>query len=63
MKLGIVQFPQVASSIVKSWAVGVEWFITSMEYRERGMPNYGNETYVNITPNGNLASYPLDRGY
>ena len=34
-----------------------------MEYRERGIADYGSPTYENITPNGDRASYPLDRSY
>lgn len=58
MNAGLVQYSQVSSSIRESWPVAVEWHITSMEYRERGISDYGRETYENI-----LASYPLHRGY
>jgi len=57
MNLGPVQFFQVSANIRESWAVGVEWRITSLEYRSRGIANYGTENYE-IS-----ASYPLDRAY
>lgn len=49
MNGGPVQSSQVNGIIRESWAVGVEWFITGMEYRERGVPTYGDRTY-NPTP-------------
>ncbi|MFN8436298.1 MAG: hypothetical protein U0V72_01570 [Cytophagales bacterium] len=67
--LGYVQYSQVGEDIAESWPVAVEWYITSKEYRERGITDYGKETYNNYTRRkdalGNLirASYPLDRGY
>lgn len=63
MNAGWIQYSQVSDAIAESWPVAVEWFITSMEYRERGIPDYGRETYSNVTPRGFSASYPLDRGY
>jgi len=53
----LIQYAQVNTFIAESWPVGVEWYLTSMEYRSRGIPNYGTETYK-IS-----ASYPLDRAY
>lgn len=35
----------VNDRIFESWAVGVQWYITKMEYNERGLPNYANENY------------------
>lgn len=62
--LGYIQFSQVGDEIAESWPVAVEWFITSMEYREKGIANYGRENYLNITSRGGAyASYPLDRAY
>ena len=52
-----IQYWQVNTFIAESWPVGVEWYLTSMEYRSRGIADYGTETYK-IT-----ASYPLDRAY
>lgn len=67
--LGIIQFSQVDDAIAESWPVAVEWFITSMEYRERGIGDYGTATYENLTNRRDSqgsrlrASYPLDRAY
>ena len=52
-----IQYSQVTTFIAESWPVAVEWFLTQMEYRERGIANYGTESY-RIT-----ASFPLDGGY
>lgn len=57
MNGGYIQYGQVTTFIAESWPVAVEWFITQMEYRERGIPNYANETYRIA------ASYPIDRAY
>jgi len=63
MNASYVQYLQVDETIAESWPVAVEWFITSMEYRERGISNYGKENYYNVTKRGYYASYPLHRGY
>lgn len=42
MNAGLIQYAQVDKTIYESWAVAVEWHITSMEYRERGLSNFGN---------------------
>lgn len=57
MNFEVLQFAQVNTFIRESWPVAVEWYITSMEYRNKGIANYGTENYQ-IT-----ASYPLDRAY
>lgn len=57
MNADLIQYSQVNTFIGESWPVGVEWYITSLEYRERGISNYGSEAY------SNSASYPLDRAY
>ncbi len=57
MNAGIIQYSQVNTFIAESWPVAVEWFITSLEYRSRGIVNYGTENFS--IP----ASYPLDRAY
>jgi hypothetical protein len=57
MNAGYIQYSQVSTFIAESWPVAVEWFITQMEYREKGISNYGSESYS--IP----ASFPLDRGY
>lgn len=57
MNGGPIQYIQVSNIIRESWPVAVEWYLTSLEYRSRGVPDYGKETY------SIQASYPLDRGY
>jgi len=57
MNAGPIQFSQVNEFIRESWPVAVEWYITSLEYRSKGITNYGSENYQ-IS-----ASYPLDRSY
>jgi hypothetical protein len=52
-----VQFLQVSESVRESWAIGVEWYITQLEYKERGIANYGDATFnVNV-------SYPSVYGF
>jgi hypothetical protein len=57
MNAGLIQFAQVDRLIAESWAVGVEWFITQMEYRERGIPDHSSETYKVF------ASFPIHYGF
>ncbi|MCY7357274.1 MAG: hypothetical protein LH609_07340, partial [Rudanella sp.] len=45
MNAGAIQFLQVSARIRESWAIGVEWLITQMEYRERGIPNDSDPFY------------------
>ncbi|GAL83937.1 hypothetical protein Belba_2963 [Sporocytophaga myxococcoides] len=57
MNGGMIQFGQVNEFIVESWPIAVELFITSLEYRSKGIIDYG-------TPNYRLyASFPLDGAY
>jgi len=63
MNASYVQYLQVDETIAESWPVAVEWFITSMGYRERGITDYGKENYVNSTKRGYYASFPLHRSY
>jgi len=56
-----IQYWQVNTFIAESWPVAVEWYNTGMEYRSRGIANYGTETY-DISASYPL-SYPLDRAY
>lgn len=37
----------VKNTIVESWAVAVQWRITTMEYRERGMADFADINYLN----------------
>lgn len=49
MTAGLIQLLLVNSQIRESWATGVEWFITQMEYQERGIANYADPFYdVNV---------------
>ncbi|MDR6372036.1 hypothetical protein J2795_003306 [Chryseobacterium bernardetii] len=52
MNTGLVQYSQVNSMLQESWPCAVEWFVTGIEYRERGILNYG-------TPNYNPANPPV----
>lgn len=45
MRGGVVQFSQVSEKIRESWAIGVEWYITQLEYKEHGIANYADPTY------------------
>jgi hypothetical protein len=50
MRAGVVQFSQVSETIRESWAIGVEWYITQLEYKEKGIANYAEASYgVNVT--------------
>lgn len=50
MRTGLIQYAQVSETIRESWAIGVEWFITQKEYKERGITNYADASYkVNAT--------------
>ncbi len=40
-----IQYSQVANIIQESWCIGVQWFLTGMEYKERGISNYGDPNY------------------
>lgn len=57
--MGWSTFIGVSTNIRESWALGVEWMITSMEYSERGITNYGNENYNPVNP----PQYPARFGY
>ncbi|MFT4062691.1 MAG: hypothetical protein QM642_10085 [Edaphocola sp.] len=48
----------MGNEIAESWALGVQWSVTNMEYRERGIANYGNWDY---TATG--LRRPHDRAY
>jgi hypothetical protein len=57
MNGGLIQYAQVSETIRESWAIGVEWFITQKEYKERGISNYGDANY-NVR-----ANYPTHYGF
>jgi len=47
MNASEIQFSQVSSIIYESWAMAVQWQITAMEYRERGIPDFADPFYTN----------------
>lgn len=46
MNAGVIQYFQVSSQIRESWCTAVQWHLTNLEYRSRGLDDYGNETYT-----------------
>lgn len=59
MNGGVIQYWQVSHQLQESWAIGIEWHLTHMEYSERGISNYG---WWDFHPN-NASQYPNDRAY
>jgi len=58
MNIGDIQLAFSVNAIIReSWPVAIELYITQMEYRERGIPNYGATD--DITSEG----FPSRRGY
>jgi hypothetical protein len=57
MRGGVVQFSQVSEKIRESWAIGVEWYITQLEYKEKGISNYAEPSY------GVEVNYPTLYGF
>ena len=53
----IVQFWQVSRQLQESWAVGIEWFLTHLEYASRGIGNYGESNYFPNNPPNFPNSY------
>jgi len=53
-----LQYTLISSQLQESWAIGVEWWLTKLEYKNtRGIPNYGDSDYdVGIV-------YPNNQGY
>lgn len=56
-----IDYAYVSGQIQESWATGVEWFITRMEYQERGITNYMEWNY-NPTTAYNVV-FPIRHGY
>lgn len=56
-------YANVSLQIMESWATGVEWFITRMEYQERGIANYMEWNYTPGTTYDNNIIQPIVRGY
>lgn len=59
MNGGLTQFIQVDAEMRESWAIAIEWFLTHIEYAERGINNYGEWDYHPAHP----PIYPNDQAY
>lgn len=59
MNAGSIQYSQVSSMLQESWPCAVEWFVTGIEYRERGIQNYGTPYYDSPNP----PKFPNRFGY
>ncbi len=57
MRGGLVQFMQVSSTVRESWAIGIEWYLTQLEYKQQGISNYGDASYDAD------VGYPLQYGF
>ena len=58
MNIGDIQLAFSVNAIIReSWPTAIELYITQMEYRERGIPNYG--AIDDVTSEG----FPSQRGY
>lgn len=40
-----LSYSDVSDQIQESWAIAVQWYLTNLEYRGRGIIGYGNEEY------------------
>jgi len=58
----IWQYWQVGRQLQESWAIAIEWYISHIEYAERGVANYGQFNYYTIT-GGGAPIYPNDFAY
>lgn len=59
MNGGLIQFIQVEAELRESWAVAIEWYLTHIEYAERGINNYGEWDYHPANP----PIYPNEYAY
>lgn len=59
MNAGVIQYWQVTGQLQESWPVAIEWFLSHIEYAERGINNYGEWNYHP----GNAPQYPNDQAY
>lgn len=57
---GVVSLANVGKIIFESYAIGVEWQITQLEYRSRGISDYSGPTYYS---GNNSLLYPINYGY
>jgi len=58
LKTGTISILAVSKQIVESYAIGVEWKLTKLEYRGRGISDYAGPSYFA----GNV-SYPINYAY
>lgn len=59
MNAGPIQYWQVSRQLQESWAIGIEWFLTHIEYKDRGVSNYGESNYHPFP----APQYPNDQAY
>jgi len=59
MNAGVIQYWQVDGQLQESWPVAIEWFLTHIEYADRGIANYGRSDYHPT----NAPQYPNDQAY
>ena len=55
----VFQYWQVSRQLQESWAIALEWFISNIEYSQKGIPNYGRENYRPVNP----PDYPNTYAY
>lgn len=46
----VFQYWQVSRQLQESWAIVLEWFLSNLEYADKGIANYGRENYFPATP-------------
>ena len=65
MNAGAIQYSQLTNQIRESWPIAVEWLLTGLEYKSRGIANYGEWDYhpTSIAHPGVDLQYPNDRSY
>jgi hypothetical protein len=57
MNGGLIQYAQVSRQLQESWCIAIEWFLSNIEYTNRGVNNYGRFDYFPINPPGFPNSY------
>lgn len=58
MVLAALSFFTVSFWLQESWAIGVEWWVTKLEYKNtRGIPNYGDWSYLAPVQDPNYRAY------
>ena len=59
MNGGVIQYWQVGRQLQESWPIALEWFLSHLEYAERGINNYGEWNYSPANP----PQFPNDQAY